>query len=61
MSVVQRPSQLTAERLHDRQISETLFISLRTSSYHVAHVLAKLGINSRTAAATFAIGDGLVS
>jgi DNA-binding NarL/FixJ family response regulator len=45
----------------DRQISETLFISHRTAQGHVANIFNKLGVNSRTAAATTAIRLGLVS
>jgi non-specific serine/threonine protein kinase len=45
----------------DRQIAETLFISHRTAQGHVAHIFDKLGVNSRTAAATTAIRLGLVA
>ena len=45
----------------DRQIAETLYISHRTAQGHVGSIFNKLGVNSRTAAATTAIRLGLVS
>jgi predicted ATPase/DNA-binding CsgD family transcriptional regulator len=42
------------------QIAETLFISPRTATTHVTNILAKLGVPSRTAAATAALASGLV-
>ena len=44
----------------DREIAEALFISRRTAQGHVARIFAKLGVNSRTAAATTAIAAGIV-
>jgi non-specific serine/threonine protein kinase len=44
----------------DRQIAEELFISHRTAQGHVGSIFNKLGVNSRTAAATTAIRLGLV-
>jgi non-specific serine/threonine protein kinase len=44
----------------DRQIAEDLFISHRTAQGHVGSIFNKLGVNSRTAAATTAIRLGLV-
>jgi non-specific serine/threonine protein kinase len=38
----------------DREIAETLFLSLRTVNTHVAHILAKLDVATRRAAATWA-------
>jgi non-specific serine/threonine protein kinase len=44
----------------DRQIAGALFISPRTAQGHVASIFGKLGVGSRTAAATAAIAAGLV-
>ncbi len=43
----------------DRDIAEVLFISRRSASKHVSAILAKLGVSSRTAAASIAHRDGL--
>ena len=47
--------RLLAEGLSDRQIAEVLSISERTAGNHVLHILQKLDVNSRTAAAVFAV------
>jgi DNA-binding NarL/FixJ family response regulator len=44
----------------DREIAMTLFISHRTVMRHVTGILNKLGVSSRTAAATRAVRDGMV-
>jgi DNA-binding NarL/FixJ family response regulator len=51
--------QLLAEGLSDQQIADQLFLSKRTVSTHVASIRAKLGVDSRTAAAGVAIRSGL--
>jgi DNA-binding NarL/FixJ family response regulator len=51
---------LLAEGLSDKEIAETLGISRRTVSNHVATILAKLDVPSRTAAATYATRHGLI-
>jgi len=43
----------------DREIAEALFISPHTASRHVHNLLAKLGLDSRTAAAAYAGRHGL--
>lgn len=44
----------------DREIATALFISHRTAHGHVANIFAKLGVSTRTAAATTAIAAGIV-
>jgi DNA-binding NarL/FixJ family response regulator len=44
----------------DRAIAEALYLSVRTVENHVARIFAKLGVRTRTAAATAAITGGLV-
>jgi len=43
----------------NRAIAETLSISERTVEVHVLHILTKLGLQSRTAAAAWAVRHGL--
>jgi non-specific serine/threonine protein kinase len=52
--------RLLAQGLSDRRIAETLQISPRTVGGHVTRLLNKLGVDSRTAAATYAVRQGLV-
>jgi DNA-binding CsgD family transcriptional regulator len=42
-------------------IAEALFISVRTVENHIAHILAKLGVSTRTAAVSAAIAAGLLT
>ena len=51
--------RLLTEGLTDRQIGDTLAISPRTVSVHVTNLLAKLGVETRTAAAAVAVRKGL--
>jgi DNA-binding CsgD family transcriptional regulator len=44
----------------DQQIANTLFISRRTASHHVAAIMTKLGAHSRGEAAVRAVRDGLI-
>ena len=46
--------RLIAAGSSNQQVGEALFISPRTAQTHVTHLLAKLGLPSRTAAAAFA-------
>jgi DNA-binding NarL/FixJ family response regulator len=45
----------------DSAIAGALFISVRTVENHVARIFTKLGVRTRTAAATTAISAGLVA
>jgi non-specific serine/threonine protein kinase len=51
---------LVAEGRSDQQIAETLCISTRTASKHVASAIEKLGASNRTGAAAAAIRCGLI-
>jgi predicted ATPase/DNA-binding CsgD family transcriptional regulator len=51
--------RLIAQGYSNQQIGESLGISHRTAGVHVANLLAKLGVETRTAAASFAIREGL--
>lgn len=44
----------------DREIGEVIFVTTKTASNHVANILSKLGVETRTAAAAFALRHGLV-
>ncbi len=52
--------RLLVEGRSDREIGAALFISRRTAMTHVANILAKLGVPSRTAAARAAAARGLL-
>ena len=51
---------LLANGLTDRQIAERLFVSPKTAGHHVSAILGKLGVRTRTEAATTALGMGLL-
>jgi DNA-binding CsgD family transcriptional regulator/tetratricopeptide (TPR) repeat protein len=44
----------------NREIGDVLFISERTAQTHVQHILNKLGVNTRAAAAAYAATQGLL-
>ncbi len=52
--------RLVAAGCTDREIAVSLFVSHRTASTHVAHILAKLEVDSRTGAVVYALRRGLV-
>jgi DNA-binding CsgD family transcriptional regulator/tetratricopeptide (TPR) repeat protein len=52
---------ILSEGRTDREIAERLFISERTVQVHTRRVLAKLGVSSRTQAASLAIRQGVVT
>jgi len=49
---------LVADGRTNREIGEALFISTKTASVHVTHILDKLGVSSRTEAALLAARAG---
>jgi DNA-binding CsgD family transcriptional regulator len=51
---------LLAEGRSDQEIAASLFISPHTASTHVKRLLRKLGVDSRTAAAVYALRHELV-
>jgi non-specific serine/threonine protein kinase len=50
---------LLAQGKSNQQIADALFISVPTTKVHVHSILAKLNVESRTAAASFALTNGL--
>jgi DNA-binding CsgD family transcriptional regulator len=52
--------RLLVEGQADREIAEALFIGRRTVETHVTGILNKLGLDSRTAVATYAVRHDLV-
>jgi len=51
---------LMVRGLGNREISEELVVSDKTVKTHVANILGKLGVKSRTQAALMALREGLV-
>ena len=52
---------LLGEGRTNRQIGEALFISDKTASVHVTHILVKMGVSSRTEAALLAGRSGVAA
>jgi DNA-binding NarL/FixJ family response regulator len=50
---------LLASGFRDREIADALFISVRTVEGHVARLLARMGVPTRTAAVSAAIAQGI--
>jgi DNA-binding NarL/FixJ family response regulator len=46
---------LIAGGLSNPEIADRLVVSRRTVEHHVSHILTKLGVSSRTQAATYAV------
>jgi HD-GYP domain-containing protein (c-di-GMP phosphodiesterase class II)/DNA-binding CsgD family transcriptional regulator len=53
--------RLVAQGASNPDISKALSISRRTAEHHVEHILAKLGVTSRTAAVAYTLTHGLLS
>jgi len=51
--------RLIADGRSNQEIADALFISHRTATTHVRNILNKLGLDSRTAVAAWAIRQGL--
>jgi DNA-binding NarL/FixJ family response regulator len=51
--------RLLAQGMSDREIAEALAISERTAGNHVQHAMQKIGADSRTAAAVYAVRHNL--
>ncbi len=58
-TVLREEVSLVAAGRTDRQIAAALFVSPHTARTHVGHILAKLGVETRTAAAVYAHAHGL--
>jgi non-specific serine/threonine protein kinase len=52
--------RLLVEGRSNREIAELLFISHRTATTHVTHILAKFGVETRAAAVTYAFLHSLI-
>jgi DNA-binding NarL/FixJ family response regulator len=53
--------ELLAEGATNREIGAQLFMAEKTASVHVSRILAKLGVRSRTEAASVAHRTGLTT
>lgn len=53
--------KLTADGLGNREISQKLFISIRTVESHKNHIMQKLGLKSSVELVRYAIKSGLIN
>ena len=53
--------RLVTQGASNPDISKALHISRRTAEHHVEHILAKLGVTSRTAAVAYTLTHELLS
>ena len=53
--------RLAARGLTTKEIADRLFISTKTADHHIQHVYAKIGVNTRAAAALWAIQNAMVA
>jgi DNA-binding NarL/FixJ family response regulator len=51
---------LLASGLSNKDIARRLGVSPRTVGHHVAHIYAKIGVSTRSAATLFALHHGLM-
>lgn len=54
-------ARLVAKGMTNGQIAEELYIARKTVSSHVSHILTKLGVQSRTEIATWAVREGVAT
>jgi DNA-binding CsgD family transcriptional regulator len=52
--------QLVAQGLSDAEVADRLFLSKHTVNAHLRTIYSKIGVSSRSAAARFAMEQGLV-
>jgi DNA-binding NarL/FixJ family response regulator len=51
--------RLLVDGLSNQEIAQHLYISQHTAANHVANIMNKIGVDSRTAAATWAVKQGI--
>lgn len=53
--------RLVGQGASNREIAETLYISIKTTKNHLTHIFEKLGVSDRTQAALWAVRAGIVN